>query len=472
MPAQTRSDQPVQRGRSLDAPSVAAPRWLAAITDPVVLTCVVVTGFAALGGFVGADARWLAALGRDVTRAGSIPTGVPFAAAPTAHWHNAVVLAELSFYGLHSLLGERGLMLAQLVAVAVAVIVLMQDARASGASPKSAGVAVLVAAIGAFSVLVIARVQLFSLVLFPVLMALLRSEARKPSRRIWLAVPLIVLWTNLHGAVLIGVGITLVYLALSRFREDRWTSIAVGVGVLVALCMTPAGLASVSYYQGLLTNEAAARGTELWAPFSLTAPLDLVLLISAIVLALQLRRCRPKLWELVVLVGLAGATIQASRSGVWLLFFLAVSAARGLRSPRWWDWIMPPLAALASIGLVAGIVRGPLVNGAGSAVIARSIAMARGTPILADDAIGEQVALAGGRIWVGDPIDAFSKADQSTYLDWVEGRSSGLRALGPDVHVVLTARGSGAQRLMSRDPAFKQVASDQRSEIYARVGGQ
>ena len=69
---------------------------------PVVLTCVVVTGIAALAGIVGADARWLAALGHVITRSGAIPTGVPFAAAPTAHWHNAVVLAELIFGWLES----------------------------------------------------------------------------------------------------------------------------------------------------------------------------------------------------------------------------------------------------------------------------------------------------------------------------------------------------------------------------------
>lgn len=435
------------------------------------LTCLTVTGVVAVAGLVGADARWLAALGQLITSRGSIPTGVPFAAASTAHWHNAIVLAELVFHWLEAGAGDRGLMLAQLVAVAVAVLVLMRDAQAGGATPEGAGTAVLIASIGALSAMVSARVQLFSLLLFPVLMALLRSEARRPSPRIWLALPLLALWSNLHGAVLAGAGITLAYLALDRARRERWTAAGVAVGVFVALCVTPAGLGTIGYFHGLLTNEAAARGAGLWAPFSLTAPLDVVMLIAAIVLGLQLRHARPPLWEIAALLLVAAATIQSSRSGVWLMFFLAVPAARGFRSLRWWDWIMPPVAVLATVGLAVGLVRGPVPNGAGSGIISRAITLARGTPILADDLIDEQVALAGGRIWVGNPIDAFSKQDQSIYLDWLAGEHSGLAAIRPDVRVVVTGRHSPTRQLMSSDTAFALVASDKRAELFERIAG-
>ena len=42
---------------------------------------------------VGDDSRWLAALGQIVVRDHAVPTGVPFAAASTAHWPNTLVLA-------------------------------------------------------------------------------------------------------------------------------------------------------------------------------------------------------------------------------------------------------------------------------------------------------------------------------------------------------------------------------------------
>jgi hypothetical protein len=454
-----------------DARQSSRRACLAAAVSVPVLTTVTVVGIAALAGAVGADARWLAALGGFITSHGSIPTGVPFAAAPTAHWHNAIVLAELVFHGLEAWLGDRGLVLAQLIAVALTVIVLFRDARATGASEKGAGAAVLIAAVGAAPALVVARVQLFSLILFVLLMALLRAQARRPSWQIWLALPLIALWSNLHGAVLIGAGVAFAYLAVDRLRRDRWTAIGVAAGVFVALCATPAGISTLDYYMGLLTNEAAAQGAGLWGPLSLTAPLDVVLVLAAIVLGVQLWRAKPALWELVVAVALAIATVKASRSGVWLVFFLAVPAARAFRTVKLWDWVMPPVATLALVGLVVGIARGPVVNGAGNALLTRAISLANGTPIVADDLIDEQVALAGGRIWVGNPIDAFSKADQSTYLNWLAGRRSGLPALGPDIRVVLTGRNTDAERLMAGDPQFQQAGSDKRADLFVRVSG-
>ena len=132
----------------------------------VVLGIVAITGLFSL---VGADARWLAALGSAIAEHHAIPDGVPFAAAPTAHWPNAIVAAELLFHGLESTLGDRGLMLAQMVAVGGALSVLSRDALAGGASAPATATALIVASLGALPSLVIARVQLFSLLLFPVL---------------------------------------------------------------------------------------------------------------------------------------------------------------------------------------------------------------------------------------------------------------------------------------------------------------
>ena len=85
----------------------------------IAATVAVIVAIAALLARVGADAQWLAALGHVIVQRHSIPTGIPFAAAPTSHWPNAIVLAELAFDALERTLGDRGLMLAQLLAVGV-----------------------------------------------------------------------------------------------------------------------------------------------------------------------------------------------------------------------------------------------------------------------------------------------------------------------------------------------------------------
>ena len=432
-------------------------------------TVAAIVAVAALLARVGADARWLAALGHVIAQRHTIPAGVPFAAAPTSHWPNAIVLAELVFHALEGALGDRGLMLAQLLAVAAAMAVLARDALANGAQAPATSRVLLLAAAGALPSLAIARVQLFSLVLFPVVVALLRAQARRPSRGIWLVVPLLALWANLHATVLLGLAVVFAYLVCSRARREPLVAAGVGLASILALCLTPALARTVTYYHGLLTNVAAQRGQGMWGALSLTAPLDLLLIAVAVALAVGAVRARPQLWECAVLVALGVLTIQASRNGVWLLFFLVAPAARAIRPTRTWQALVVP-AAVASLAVITfALARGPAPNGATAALLTRAMTLAHGSPVLAEDTLAEQIALDGGRIWVGDPIDAFSRHDQAIYLDWLQGTAAGRRALTAQVRVVLVSRGSRAQALMARTPGFTCVDADARTRIYERV---
>jgi hypothetical protein len=434
-------------------------------------TIAAIVAIAALLARVGADARWLAALGHVIAQRHSIPAGIPFAAAPTSHWPDAIVLAELVFNGLEHALGDRGLMLAQLLAVGVAFAVLARDALADGAEAPGTSRALLLAAVGTLPSLTIVRLQLFSLILFPIVVALLRAQARRPSWRIWLVVPLLALWSTLHGTVLLGLAVVLAYLLCSRARREPILAFAVGVASTLALCLTPALTGTITYFHGLLTNVAAQSGEGMWGSLSLSAPLDLVLIAAVIALAVRLRRARPQLWECAVLVALAALTVQASRNGVWLLFFLVAPAARAITPTRArWAALVAPLAVVSIAVIAFAVARGPAPGGATQALLARAMTLAHGSPVLAEDNIAEQLALDGARIWVGDPIDAFSRRDQLTYLHWLDGRPSGRQALNAQVRVVLVARGSPAQALMAATPGFTAVASDARARIYERQG--
>jgi hypothetical protein len=428
-----------------------------------------VLALAALLARVGADAGWLAALGHVIAARGSVPSGVPFAFAPTGHWPNALVLAELIFAGLESALGDRGLMFGQLLCVAAALAVLSRDAQRAGGKPVGIAAALLVVGSGALPSLAIARVQMFSLVLFPAMAALLRAEARAPSRRLWLAVPLLALWSNLHGAALLGAGMLAVYLLLERGRRQPLQAAAVGVAALVALCLTPAGVRTVAYYSGVLTNLAAQRGEGMWGPLSVTAPLDVVLALAGLLLAYRAWRSRPALWEMVMGLVLTALTVKAQRDGVWLLFFLAVPASRRLapvRSLR----TLAPLAGVAGVLLVVfAVIRGPVPSGANRSLVAGAVAVAHGSPVLADGAVDEQVALAGGRIWAGNPIDAFSRPVQAAYLDWLAGSRAGVSAVTGAVRVVLVASGTPTQALMARVPGFTVTRRDGGTVMYERT---
>jgi len=425
------------------------------------------TGLAGLLSVVGADSRWLAALGAAIVRAGRIPHGVPFAVVPTAHWPNVPVLAELLFHAFLDV-GPRGLLVAQLAAVAIALSLIAADARVLGARDGQAAVTVLIAAVAALPALAIVRFQLFSLALFPLLMLLLRAETRRPSRRIWLAPPLLALWANLHGAVLVGLALVLVYLAVFRLLRAPLDALAVGAAACVACCLTPALWRTPLYFRGVLENEAARRGHGLWAPLSLHAPFDVVLAAGAIVLLVLALRAGTSRWELVAFAILLLGTVHASRSGAWLVLALAPRAARGL--PYSGSDSRRVALAFVMVGVAAALFsvdRGPGSSGASAALVARTVAAAHGTPVLAEDVLAEQVALAGGRIWIGNPLDAFRRSDQSTYLDWLDGSPNGDAALA-HVDVVLVAARSRAERRIAADPAFVPIASDGHAELFAR----
>jgi hypothetical protein len=406
-------------------------------------------------GAVGADSRWLAALGREIVDGGGVPQGIPFASAPSEDWPNVLVAAELLFHWFHAL-GERGFLFAQLAAVAVGFGVLAHDSRRSGASDTATGLVLLGVVIGAFTAVAVVRLQLFSIALFPVTMWLLRRETRNPSRGIWLIVPLIAIWGNLHGAVLVGLAAVGAYLVFERVRVNPFEALLVGVTSVLALLANPALLRTVEYYRGVLTNEAARRGFGLWEPISLGSPFDLMFLAVAAALLVLALRSRPRVWELVALAGLTVLTLRTARSGVWLLFAAAAPAARALPTTALPRRSLATAVAVALASTIAvGMVRGPRVTGASSDVLEGAIRAADGTPILAEALLAEQVALAGGTVWLANPLDAFEPQDQRLYLNWLEGRPSGDDALA-DAVIVLVHQGSDADERLRSNARFRR----------------
>jgi hypothetical protein len=378
------------------------------------------------------------------------------------------VLSELTFHGLQAAFGDRGLLAAQLVAITFGLAVVAWDARRAGAT--DAGTAAAVALLVPAGLLAFAgiKAQLFSLALFPLLVALLRVESRRPSRRIWLVVPLVALWSNLHGAVLVGLAVVVVYLAFDRMRFRAFESLGFGVAGVLALCATPALERTPRYYLGVATSEAAKRGYGLWAPLTWSSGFDLLLVAGAAMLLVAFVRTRPRLWEIAAAALLTAATVHTARNGIWLLLFLAPRAAsavaiRGRLRPL----VAAVLTAALAIGVVLGFVRGPLGVGASERLIRQAIATAQAGPILAEPAAAEQIEEAGGRVWISNPLDAFRRADQRAYVDWLQGRRSGDRPLR-QARVVVASTGSPGGRRLSRNHEFSVVAAEGSFRVFLR----
>ncbi len=120
-----------------------------------------------------------------------------------ATWTDQQWLAQLFMYGVYSLGGHALLSIATCVSVVSAFAIATAAARSLGAGPRAIWVMflpVLVAAPWGWSI----RAQMLALPMFTGLLWLLASEARNPTRRIWLALPLLVVWAQIHGSVALG----------------------------------------------------------------------------------------------------------------------------------------------------------------------------------------------------------------------------------------------------------------------------
>jgi len=430
-------------------------------------------GACALLGSIGADARWLAALGGTILERGSIPSGVPYAAAPSVDWVNVPVLGELVFHALQVVGGDRGFLVAQLIAVTAALTFLALGMRALGASDAASAAVLMLVFFAAVPSFLIVRAQLFSLVLFCAALLLLRAESRRPSRRVWLLVPLIVLWANLHGGVLVGLAIAAAYLVLERARREPVVAASVLIACCAALFLTPALLDSGHYYLGVLRSEAAQRGEGLWAPLSIGKPFDVLFIVLAIPLLVFAFRSGSRVWELACIAAFAGLTLHAGRNSVWLLCFIAAPAAHGLGKRCLRDFLVSPrtlvlCAWVPAAFLVLGVLQTPQQYGAGERVRSEAARLAAGKPILADGIDAEQLALDGRRVWIANPLDAFSRRDQRLYLDWLDANPAG-DALLREATAVVVARGSKPQQRLDRDRSFRRAALDARAAIYVRV---
>ena len=164
--------------------------------------------------FMASDTGWQALLrdgdtglhiriGDLILGSGHVPTTDPFSfSKPGGTWFAHEWLTEV-FYALAVRAG--GLKLLVLLTGAVLALyntVLLLDVVKRGANSLIA-IALVLAGANAASIHFHTRPHVFTLLFLTVSMALIAADRRQASRWIWLLVPLIVLWANLHGGFVV-----------------------------------------------------------------------------------------------------------------------------------------------------------------------------------------------------------------------------------------------------------------------------
>ena len=286
---------------------------------------------------------WLTLMaGREV-----IENGLPSHDALTidglgAIWTDQQWLAQVFMYGVYSLGGFALLSIVTCASVVGAFALAAGASRSLGAGARAIWLLflpVLVSAALGWSI----RAQMLTLPLYTGLLWLLAAQARRPTNRVWIALPMLVLWANMHGSAALGALLVVLLGAyeLVRSRGGTWKrSLTLIVLAPLAILATPYGpVTTARYYHLLLVDPPFAGQVTEWRwpePASNTYAFY-VLLAIAVPLVIWGRR-RLTAFDIGVLALTLAGALTAIRGIPWFAFacmvFVPVALGRSLESRR------------------------------------------------------------------------------------------------------------------------------------------
>lgn len=285
-------------------------------------------------------------------------------------WIDQQWLSQLWMYWLFRL---GGIALVGAVNVVVVVSALAGTAWAAARLGASAGAIARLLPLTVSNVVlaVTVRTQPYAYPLFVATMYLLAKDSRAPSNRVYLCLPLLILWGNLHGSATLGAGMVILR-GLVVFWERRaeltraaraWVKPAVLVlAPVLAIFVGPYGTGLVSYYRTTLFNPGFRKLVTEWLPVTSSPGWAAAFFIITAIVVWSLWRYpdRTTLWERCLLVALAAGAILAIRNVVWFglaaAMILPVSLAPRFERRRTAVTARPVLNAALIVAVAVGLV--------------------------------------------------------------------------------------------------------------------
>jgi hypothetical protein len=282
--------------------------------------------------------------GRDILRDGNVHQTDTYSFASDRPWVNhewgAEVLSALAF----NIAGNPGLVVLKLLILGPVLLLLDAELRKEGvrsafARDLTAGAAIIVTLSQAHHV----RPQLFSLLLFSILLSCLLNARRGSLRYLYVLPPMFAVWANLHGGWIVGGGVVALWafsLLITNQRKLAFACVAAGALSLLATLATPYGPV---LWQFLHETIGFSRPEILeWQPVYVTGWPFVVL--WAIALAIMVggafleRRGEVRLERLVVGIALAAASFKVARLlaffGLASVFLFAPAIGRAYQRRR------------------------------------------------------------------------------------------------------------------------------------------
>lgn len=257
-------------------------------------------------------------------------------------WTDQQWLAQWLIYELEHWVGLRAALVWQALATGFAFALCAAYALRRGAS-QAATLVCGVAGLGIGMTFFTLRPQTFSLIGFAALLVLLGEDMRAPSKRVWWTLPLLAVWANLHGVVILGalfVGLraSLDVLGGARARSLPRAGRGVALGLLAACTpfCTPYALALPRYLREISRLQDPVRQLPILEWNRVEWPSDwpfFAIFAATVVLLVVVHKwklSRPAPFETLVLAITGMAAWQACRHLQWFGLALAAYAPLAL----------------------------------------------------------------------------------------------------------------------------------------------
>jgi len=196
-------------------------------------------------------------------------------------WIDQQWLAQLALYGLWRLGGLKLALLVHALLVTSGLAGAAMFARTRGATARSVTWIAIPVLIAYYPVASVLRPQSFAFPLFAAVLWLVLADARQPSRRVFLTLPLLVLWTNLHGSVVLGAALVSLdgLVAMVQQRRPSGRGLALLLAPWACVFASPYGPHLPAYYEKILVGGDFKHFVTEWAPTTLSGQTAAVYLI-------------------------------------------------------------------------------------------------------------------------------------------------------------------------------------------------
>jgi len=336
--------------RAYESPSIVS--WIS-VACPAALLAVVLVG---IGRNILVPDTWVALVsGREIVHHG-LPTVEHLTVLGQGNqWVDQQWLAQLALYGAERAGGVGFMVAICLIAVVVAFGLAARAAQQRGASPLAI-LAFFVAAFVAAPWGVQARTQALALPLFSlILWLLLRDRDARGTSTIWV-LPILCLWANVHGSVVLGAALVSAYGIQALVRTGwHWRAAALVALAPAAVFASPFALRLPAYYRLMLFDPPYGHEIVEWqrtTPSGLTAPFFTLVAVTCVLVVL--RRRRVTALDCLLLAITLAAALSAVRLIPWFaLTMLAVMPALVSRASGAPSFRGPAATVLAALGTTA-----------------------------------------------------------------------------------------------------------------------